>query len=288
GSAPTLAAAPRPPPLCAPCASIEVGSDARGDLGEGKDPEPGAGPRLCDQCVEAAEARSWALSLALLVCGQAPPGAAEGGPAGLLWLWAAAAVALHLVVAACREEQTLPAARAPRAMAARGIADMSAEDSVGTFLEALRAGYGAKWGPVFEGFGLELVEDLLEAPADELAQLEDRLAAAGAGPAHIRKMRQAIGALRGEDPAAAGPSPPPAPAAARVPAAAGGAPRAQEPTLATAPNPFDSPRPEVHGQMFAASLRLTVAFTRPPFAASFFVARAEFACYLIVESFVLV
>ena len=99
--------------------------------------------------------------------------------------------------AGAAEPEQCPAGE-PRPMAPRHCEDMVAEDSVATFLEALRAGYGAEWGPAFVDFGLELVEDAWEALPDELSQLEDRLAAAGASPVHIRKMRQALSALRGK------------------------------------------------------------------------------------------
>jgi len=83
--------------------------------------------------------------------------------------------------------------------------------SINAFLDGVRLGWAAKFAAVFEAFGLELADDLREAPLDELDQLQDSLKAAGAGPAHLRKIREAIEAWRGDDGAAtinAGAAPP--------------------------------------------------------------------------------
>ena len=142
--------------------------------------------------------------------------------------------------AGAAEARPCPAGE-PRPMAS----DMAADDSVATFLEAFRAGYGAKWGPVFVDFGLELVEDLREALPGELSQLEDRLAAAGASPVHIRKMRQALSALRGEE-AEGAPAATPATtgrplAASPVAPPPAAPPRAPE----RAPDPYEGVSPEL-------------------------------------------
>ena len=72
------------------------------------------------------------------------------------------------------------------------------EDSVREFLDQQRLGWGAKFAAVFEEIGLETTGDLLVATKEEMAEVEQKLTAMGAGSFHLRQIRGAVAALRGE------------------------------------------------------------------------------------------
>ena len=65
------------------------------------------------------------------------------------------------------------------------------QDSVREFLDQQRSGWGARFAAVFESIGLESKADLCVATKEEMAELEEKLAATGAGSFHMRQIRDA-------------------------------------------------------------------------------------------------
>lgn len=72
------------------------------------------------------------------------------------------------------------------------------QDSVREFLDQQRSGWGARFAAVFEGIGIETKADLCVATEEEMAELDQKLAAMGAGSFHLRQIRDAVGRLRNE------------------------------------------------------------------------------------------
>lgn len=72
------------------------------------------------------------------------------------------------------------------------------EDSVREFLDKQRLGWGAKFAAVFEEIGLETTADLCEATEEEMAELEKKLTAFGAGSFQQRQIRDAVARLRAD------------------------------------------------------------------------------------------
>ena len=70
--------------------------------------------------------------------------------------------------------------------------------SVAEWLDATRAGFGAKFSQCFESCGAEDVADLADLDEEAMDALESTLKAAGALPIHLSKIRAAIRALSAE------------------------------------------------------------------------------------------
>jgi hypothetical protein len=67
--------------------------------------------------------------------------------------------------------------------------------SVVDWLDSIKAGYGSKFGSVFDDDGLDDTDDVGEVDVKTMADLEAGLVAAGAKPNHIRKIKTAMTAL---------------------------------------------------------------------------------------------
>merc|ERR1719487_1812966 len=73
------------------------------------------------------------------------------------------------------------------------------QDSVRELLDQQRSGWGARFGAVFEDVGIETKEDLCDATEEEMAELDQKLAAMGAKSLHLRQIRDAVTRLRSND-----------------------------------------------------------------------------------------
>ena len=61
-------------------------------------------------------------------------------------------------------------------------------DSVREFLDTVRSGWGARFGAVFESIGIETKSDLRMATGEEMAELDEKLGATGAGSFQLRQI----------------------------------------------------------------------------------------------------
>jgi hypothetical protein len=70
--------------------------------------------------------------------------------------------------------------------------------SVSEWLDAVSAGYGAKFGACFDDIGFESVSDVKKHLGDDkaLVELEESLRQAGAKSGHVLKIKDAIAVLR--------------------------------------------------------------------------------------------
>ena len=79
-----------------------------------------------------------------------------------------------------------PVSTSTEASGAGGVEEQV--DSVREFLDSVRSGWGARFGAVFESIGIETKSDLRMATSEEMAELDEKLSATGAGSFQLRQI----------------------------------------------------------------------------------------------------